>query len=129
MSDKIRFVETDTAPTPAGHYSQATVHNGVVYVAGQLAIDPATGEKMLGSIEEQTERTLRNVAAILEAAGSDLAHALKFTVYVSDMSLWGAVNATYAKVMGPHRPARAIVPTKALHHGFLVEMDCIAALK
>lgn len=129
MSETIRYVQTSTAPTPAGHYSQATVHNGVVYVAGQLAIDPATGEKMLGSIEEQTERTLRNVAAILEAAGSDLAHALKFTVYVSDMSLWGAVNATYAKVMGPHKPARAIVPTKALHHGFLIEMDCIAALK
>ncbi len=126
MTD-IQRIQTDGAPTPAGHYSQATVHNGVVYVAGQLAIDPATGERKLGSIEEQTERTLRNVEAILHAAGSDFAHVLRMTIYVSDISLWGAVNETYARVLGPHRPARAVVPTKDLHHGFLVEIDCIAA--
>jgi 2-iminobutanoate/2-iminopropanoate deaminase len=125
----IRRILTTNAPVPAGHYSQATVHNGVVYVAGQLAIDPATGEKKLGSIEEQTERTLRNVEAILLAAGSDLEHVLKMTVYVGDISLWGAVNETYARIMGPHKPARAIVPTKDLHHGFLVEIDAVAAVK
>ena len=126
MAD-IQRIQTHDAPIPAGHYSQATVHNGVVYVAGQLAIDPATGERKLGSIEEQTERTLRNVEAILLASGSDFAHALKMTVYVADISLWGAVNETYARILGPHCPARAIVPTKDLHHGFLVEIDCIAA--
>ena len=83
-------ISTPNAPQPAGHYSQAIVHNGIIYVSGQLAIDPATGEKRLGSIEEQTEQALRNVAAILEAAGSDLAHVLKTTVYIADMSLWGA---------------------------------------
>jgi 2-iminobutanoate/2-iminopropanoate deaminase len=105
------------------------VHDGVVYVAGQLAIDPATGARMLGSIEEQTERTLRNVEAILVAAGSDLAHLLKVTVYIADIAQWGAVNAVYARILGDHRPARAIVPTRDLHHEFLVEIDAIAAVK
>lgn len=128
MTDLQRITTTD-APIPAGHYAQATVHNGVVYVAGQLAIDPATGEKRLGSAAEQTERTLRNVEAILLAAGSDLAHVLKMTVYVSDISLWAEVNEAYARVMGPHKPARAIVPTRDLHYGFVVEIDAIAAVK
>ncbi len=123
----IRYISTPDAPTPAGHYSQATVHGGLVYVAGQLAIDPATGEKKLGSIEEQTERTLRNVQAILRAAGSDWDRVLKVTVYVADISLWGAFNAVYGRILGPHRPARAVVPTKELRNGFLVEVDCIAA--
>ncbi|MEX2181534.1 MAG: Rid family detoxifying hydrolase [Gemmatimonadaceae bacterium] len=125
----IRLIRTPNAPTPAGHYSQATVHQGVVYVAGQLAIDPATGEPQLGSVGEQTERTLRNVEAILVAAGSDLAHLLKVTVFISDISLWAEVNAVYARILGSHRPARAIVPTKDLRHGFLVEIDAIGALK
>jgi len=124
---EIRYIRTTDAPIPAGHYSQATVHDGVVYVAGQLAIDPVTGERKLGSIEEQTERTLRNVEAVLKAAGSDFSRVLKMTVYVADIELWGAVNATYARIMGDHKPARAIVPTKDLHHGFLIEIDAIAA--
>lgn len=125
----IRRILTEHAPTPAGHYSQGVVHDGVVYVAGQLAIDPATGERKLGTIEEQTERTLLNVQAILEAAGSDFAHVLKMTVYVSDIELWGAVNTVYARMLGEHRPARAVVPTKDLHHGFLVEIEAVAALR
>lgn len=125
----IRRIETPNAPTPAGHYSQAVVHDGVVYVAGQLAIDPATGERKLGSIEEQTERTLRNVEAILVAAGSDLAHVLKMTVYVADISLWDGVNTVYKRILGEHRPARAVVPTRDLHHGFLVEIEAVAALR
>lgn len=125
----IRTVLTPDAPTPGGHYSQATVHGGVVYVAGQLPIHPRTGEKCLGSVEEQVELTLRNVEAILLAAGSDLAHLLKVTVYVSDIAHWGRVNATYARVLGDHRPARAVVPTRDLHHGFAVEIDAIAAVR
>ena len=123
----IKTVLTQNAPAPGGHYSQAVVHNGLVYVAGQLSIDPRTGERKLGSIEEQTEQVLRNVAAILEAAGSDLSRVLKMTVYVADIELWAAVNTVYARIMGEHRPARAVVPTKELHYGFLVEIDAIAA--
>ena len=122
-------VSTPHAPRPAGHYAQAIAHNGLLYVSGQLPVDPESGEKRVGSIEEQTEQALRNVAAILEAAGSDLNHVLKTTVYVSDISLWGRVNAVYAATFGDHRPARAVVPTRELHYGFQVEIEAIAALK
>ena len=124
----MRYVETEDAPRPAGHYSQAVVHNGLVYVSGQLAVNPRTGEKILSSVEAQTEQALRNVEAILRAAGSGLDRVLKMTVYVADISLWGAVNETYARVMGAHRPARAIVPTKELHYGFQVEIEAVAAV-
>src|SRR5829696_7473288 len=120
-------VHTQDAPAPAGHYSQAVVYNGLVFVAGQLAIDPHTGEKRLGSVEEQTEQALENVGAILKAANSDLSRVLKMTVYISDIGLWGKVNEVYARVLGEHRPARAVIPTKELHHGFLIEIDAVAA--
>ncbi len=120
---------TPNAPQPAGHYSQATVHNGLVYIAGQLAIDVATGERKLSSIEEQTEQALKNVMAIAEAAGSDLNHILKTTVYITDINLWGQVNEAYAKFFGDHRPARAVIPVKDLHYGFLIEIEAIAAVK
>jgi 2-iminobutanoate/2-iminopropanoate deaminase len=124
----MQVVSTCNAPAPAGHYSQAIVHGGVVYVAGQLPIDPQTGEKRTGSIEEQAEQALRNVAAILRAAGSGLDRVLKVTVYVSDIALWDRVNAVYARVFGDHRPARAVVPTRDLHYGFQVEIEAIAAV-
>jgi len=125
---EIKSVLTPNAPAPGGHYSQAVVHNGLVYVSGQLPIDPKTGEKKLGSIEEQTEQTLNNVRAILQAAGGDLNRVLKMTIYISEISLWGRVNEVYARVMGDHRPARAVVPVKDLHHGFQIEIEAIAGL-
>ena len=125
---EIRTVFTEEAPKPGGHYSQAVVHNGLVFVAGQLAIDPKTGEKLTGSIEQQTEQCLRNVAAILKASGSDLSRVLRMTIYVSDMEHWPAVNTVYARVMGEHRPARAIVPVKELHYGFKIEIETTAAV-
>src|SRR5215471_4207190 len=124
----IESVLTPNAPAPGGHYSQAIVHNGLVYVAGQLPIDPKTGERKLGSIEEQAEQTLENIRAILQAAGSDMNRVLKMTVYISDIGLWGKVNQVYARILGDHRPARAIVPVKELHYGFQIEIDAIAAL-
>ncbi|MCM3870540.1 MAG: Rid family detoxifying hydrolase [Pyrinomonadaceae bacterium] len=124
---KIKTIQTEKAPTPAGHYSQAVVYNGLVFVAGQLAIDPQTGEKKLGSIEEQTEQALKNVGEILKAAGSDLSLVLKMTVFVTDIGLWGRVNEVYSRVMGEHRPARAVIPIRELHHGFLIEIEAIAA--
>lgn len=123
---KIRTIQTENAPIPAGHYSQAVVHNGLVFVAGQLAIDPQTGERKLGSIEEQTEQALKNVGEILKAAGSDLELVLKMTLFVTDIGLWERVNQVYSRVMGDHRPARAVIPTRDLHHGFLIEIDAIA---
>ncbi len=125
---EIKPINTANAPAPGGHYSQAVVYNGLVFVSGQLSIDPETGEKKLGSIEEQTEQTLKNVAAILKAANSDLNRVLKMTLYVADIDLWSAVNKVYAKVLGDHRPARAVIPTGKLHYGFLIEIEAIAAV-
>jgi 2-iminobutanoate/2-iminopropanoate deaminase len=122
----IKRISTANAPKPAGHYSQATVYNGLVFVAGQLSIDPATGAHKTGSIEEQTELALNTVHAILEAAGSDWDRVLKMTVYVADINLWEAVNKVYGRILGDHRPARAVIPTGALHHGFLIEIDAVA---
>jgi 2-iminobutanoate/2-iminopropanoate deaminase len=124
---EIKSVLTEGAPAPGGHYSQAVVYNGLVFVAGQLAIKP-NGERVLDSIEAQTEQAMANVAAILRAAGSDLSRLLKVTIYISDIDLWGAVNQVYARLMGEHRPARAVVPVKDLHYGFQIEIEAIAAL-
>jgi 2-iminobutanoate/2-iminopropanoate deaminase len=124
---EIKTIQTTNAPTPAGHYSQAVVCNGLVYVAGQLAIDPQTGEKKLGSIEEQTEQALKNIGAILQAANSNLNRVLKMTLYIADNSLWLAVNEVCARIMGDHRPARTTIATGDLHYGFLIEIDAIAA--
>jgi len=125
----MKIIETPKAPLPAGHYSQGIVHDGLVFVSGQLPIDPATGEKVLGSVEEETDRVLKNVAAVLEAAGSGLHRVIKTTVYVSDIALWDRVNQVYARHFGDHRPARAVVPTKALHFGFHVEIEAVGVVE
>jgi 2-iminobutanoate/2-iminopropanoate deaminase len=121
-------ISTPDAPEPAGHYSQAIVHGGIIYVSGQLPIDPQTGEKRASSIEEQTEQALRNLAAILGAAGSGPDQVVKTTVYISDIALWGRVNGVYSRFFGEHRPARAVVPTRELHFGFQIEIEAIAVV-
>ena len=125
----MKMISTPDGPTPAGHYSQAVVHGDLVFVSGQLAIDAATGQKHAGTIEQQTKIALGNVAAILRAAGSDVERVLKTTVYISDIELWGRVNEVYAEFFGSHRPARAVVPTRDLHHGLLVEIEAIATVR
>lgn len=125
----MEIVETKSAPAPAGHYSQGVVHNGLVFVSGQLAIEPETRQPVTDSIEAQTERALRNVEAVLLAANSDLNHVLKFTIYVSDENLWAAVNETYARILGEHKPARAIVPVGKFRGDFLIEIEAVAAVK
>lgn len=122
----MRLISTDKAPTPAGHYSQAVEHAGVVYVAGVLPID-ASGTKHLGEIEAQAGVVLDNLAVILSAAGSGLDRLLRVTVYITEIGLWGRFNAFYAGRMGAHKPARTVVPVPTLHHGFLIELDAIAA--
>lgn len=124
----MKTVTTATAPDPAGHYSQAVIHNGLIFVSGQLAIDAETGRPRAGSIEQQTRLAIRNLEAILVAAGSSLDGVIKTTVYVSDIDLWGRVNAVYSECFGEHRPARAVVPTRDLHFGCLVEIEAVAAV-
>lgn len=119
---------TDAAPIPAGHYSQAIVHQGVVYIAGQLPIKPGHKEHSVGSIEEQTRQTLANLDAILVASGSRRDRVLRVTIYVADVKLWPQVNAVYADFFGNHRPARTVVPVGKLHYGYEIELDAIAAV-
>jgi 2-iminobutanoate/2-iminopropanoate deaminase len=125
----MKTISTATAPTPAGHYSQAVVHGDMVFVSGQLPVDPHTGENGAGSVEDQTRLALSNLAAILKAANSDIGKVIKTTVYVSDIELWGPVNEVYAEFFGEHRPARAVVPTRDLHFGCLIEIDAVAAVQ
>ena len=123
----ITTVATSNAPAVGGHYSQAVIYNGLVFVSGQLAINPLNGDKLTGSIEEQTEQCLKNIAEILKAAGSDLSRVLKMTIYISDIEFWSTVNTVYARIMGDHRPARAVVPVNELHYGFKIEIETVAA--
>jgi 2-iminobutanoate/2-iminopropanoate deaminase len=124
----MKKISTANAPQPAGHYSQAIVFGGVVYVAGQLASDPRSPDRPPGSAGEQTRQALANLQAILEAAGSGLDRALQVTIYVSDIDLWDEVNSAYAAVMGDHRPARAIIPVGKLPRGYVLEIQATAAL-
>ncbi|HLX23469.1 MAG TPA: Rid family detoxifying hydrolase [Usitatibacter sp.] len=125
----MKFVSTDAAPVARGHYSQAVVHGGIVYVAGQLPIIPGEPDRRLATFEEQARRVIDNVIAILEASGSGANLVLRSTVYIADVSHWPAFNAIYAERFGPHKPARTVVPVAALHYGYLVEMDAIAAVR
>jgi len=125
----IKSIETTSAPLPAGHYSQATAWNDLIFVSGQLPIQPVTRHRVTGSLEAQLEQVLANLQAVVEAAGSDLSHIVKTTIYIADISLWDRVNVVYAKFFGDHKPARSIVPTRELHHGFLVEIEAIAVRK
>jgi len=124
----LKKIKLPNAPAPVGHYSSAVVHNGLIFVSGQLPRDAVSGEVETGAIEAQTELALRNVEAILLAAGSDLNHVLQFTIYVSEMELWDKVNETYASILGEHKPARAIVPVKDLHFGTKIEIQAVAAV-
>lgn len=125
----MKAIQPPDQPQPKGHYSPGVEHGGLIFVSGQLPISLDTREPFTGHIGEQTELALRNVEAVLKAAGSDLSHVLQMTIYVSDMEMWDEVNKKYAEVMGDHRPARAIVPVKDLHFGTKIEIQAIAAKK
>ena len=125
----MEFISTLAAPTARGHYSQAVVHGGMVYVAGQLPIVPGDPEARIATFEDQARRVIDNVIAILQAAGSGADLVVKATVYITDTAHWPAFNAVYAEKLGGHKPARTVVPVQSLHYGYLVEMDVIAALR
>jgi len=125
---EIGLVATDGAPRAIGPYSQAVIHGGLIYTAGQIALDPATMEIVKGGIAEQTERVLDNLQAVLEAAGSDFAGVLKTTVFLRDMADFSAMNEVYARRFGSHRPARSTVAAAGLPRNVLVEIEVVAAL-
>jgi len=124
----MEYINTPYAPQPAGHYSQAVVHNGIVYVSGQLPIKPDRSTNDVGSIEVQTLQVLQNIEQVLMTANSRISRVLKVTVYISDISLWGRVNEVYSQFFGDHKPARVIVPTKELHFGYQIEIEVIASI-
>ncbi len=122
----MQFVATDRAPKAIGPYSQGTVANGLLYTAGQIALDPATGEVVPGGVTEQTVRVMENLRGVLEAAGSGFDRVVKTTIFLADMADFAAVNDVYAKTFGNHRPARSTVAVAGLPRGVRVEIEVIA---
>ena len=123
----IQIVSTASAPPAIGPYAQATIVGNMVYTAGQVALDPATAQVVPGGIPEQTAQVMKNLAAVLEAAGSSLARVAKTTVFLVDMADFAAMNEVYGKAFGDHRPARSTVAVVGLPRGVRVEIECIAA--
>jgi 2-iminobutanoate/2-iminopropanoate deaminase len=121
-------VSTDRGPKPIGPYSQAIRANGFLYVSGQVALDPKTGELVGADIQQQTQRTLENLKGILEAAGSNLHHVVKTTVFLKDMNDFAAMNEVYAKFFTLAPPARSTVQVARLPKDALVEIEVIAGL-
>ncbi|HPV08019.1 MAG TPA: RidA family protein [Aggregatilineales bacterium] len=119
-------VTTTNAPTAVGPYSQANVVGDFVFTAGQLGVDPQTGQFVSDEVQAQTRRALENLRAVLEAAGTDLAHVVKTTVFLSDMANFKAMNEVYATFFEPPYPARSAVAVKELPLGGLVEIEAVA---
>lgn len=109
-----------------GHYALATIHGDTVYVSGQFAVDRETREKKFGPIEEETLQALKNVEAIVEAAGSTKEQIVRMNLYIPDVKLWDRVDGVYKEFFGGHKPARTVIPTNELHFGFKIEVDAIA---
>lgn len=122
----IQFIACENAPKAIGPYSQATIVNGLIFTAGQIAFNPATMEIVGGGIKEQTERVLANLKAVLESAGSDLSKVVKTTVFLVDMADFTAMNEVYAHAFGEHKPARSTVAVAGLPRGVRVEIDVVA---
>lgn len=123
-----QIIHTEQAPPAAGPYSQAVVANGFVFTAGQLGLDPATGQFVPGGVTEQTHQALKNLRAVLEAAGTNLDHAVKAVVFLKDMNDFAAMNAVYAQYLGGNSPARSTVQVAKLPLDGLVEIELVALL-
>jgi 2-iminobutanoate/2-iminopropanoate deaminase len=119
-------VTTSGAPAAIGPYSQGIVSGDLIFCSGQLGLDPATGDLVEGGVEAQTERALRNLASVLDAAGASIADVVKTTVFLADIDDFAAVNAVYARHMPDPAPARSTFAVGALPKGGLVEIEAIA---
>ncbi len=124
-----KIIKTDQAPAPIGPYNQATIHNGVLYASGQIALDPFTGELVLADIEAETHQVMKNISAILTAAGLTFDSVLKCTVFVKDMHLFGRINAVYAQYFDEaNAPARELVEVVNLPKFVNIEISVVAAV-
>lgn len=119
-------VVTDKAPKAIGPYSQAVTAGKLIFTAGQVALDPVSGQLVGTTVAEQTDQVLKNLAAVLEAAGVSFQHVVKTTVFLADMADFAAMNEVYARHFGTHKPARSTVQAAGLPRGARVEIDCIA---
>jgi 2-iminobutanoate/2-iminopropanoate deaminase len=126
MTEKVTHIEAADAPPAIGPYSQAVVANGFVFCTGQVAIDPATDQIVEGDIRIQTHRVMHNLRAILRAAGSDLHHVVKTTVFLVHFGDFAAMNEVYEEYFGKIAPARSTVEVGALPRGLLVQIECVA---
>ena len=124
----LRTVQTDQAPAAIGPYSQAVIANGFLVTAGQIALDPATGQVVAGGVAEQTEQVLKNLTAVLQAAGSSWKNVVKTTVFLKDMRDFPTVNEVYARMVGEARPARSTVAVAGLPRDVLVEIEAVATV-
>ena len=124
-----KHIHTDDAPRALGPYSQAIESGRLVFCSGQVAIDPVTSALVSGDVGDQTRQVMKNLQAVLAAADLTLGDVVKTTIYLASMADFQAVNEVYAEFFGPHRPARAVVPTRDLHHGLLVEIEAIASTR
>ena len=121
------IINTPNAPTPVGPYSQAVMVDNWVYASGQVPLDPETGKLVEGDIEVQTQQVMKNLAAVLKAAGTSLRHAVKITVYLRNLSDFAGMNKVYAEWLNPAKPpARTTVPGVDLPLGALIEVDVVA---
>lgn len=124
----IKQIQTNSAPAAIGPYSQAIVANGFLFTAGQIALDPSSGQIVAGDVVAQAEQVLANLKAILDAVGASWSDVVKTTVFLNDMNDFPRVNEVYARALGSARPARTTVEVSALPRGVLVEIDAVAAL-
>jgi 2-iminobutanoate/2-iminopropanoate deaminase len=125
----LETVDTDGAPSSIGPYSQAVIVDGWIFCSGQIPLDPADGEVVGGKISLQTERVMKNLAAVLQAGGASLAMVVKTTVFLVDMADFSAMNEVYGRHFGDHRPARATVAVAGLPMGVRVEIECVARVR
>lgn len=123
----MELITSQNLPAPGGHYSQGVVTGGLLFVSGQLPFNPATG-KFAEDVDAQFLQAMANVEAVLLAAHASLANLVNVQIFITDVEQWPIVNAHYAKLMGAHRPARAIIPCGQLHYGALVEITAVAEL-
>ncbi|MDN7245474.1 RidA family protein [Planococcus shenhongbingii] len=122
----MKFISIDGAKANPGHYSAATQQGNFLFVSGQLPVDPFTGEGSSGDIAVETKQVLANLDHILKAASAKREDIMKVTIYISDISLWNAVDSLYKRYFGEHKPARAVVPTNQLHYGYSIELEAVA---
>ncbi len=125
----MQVISTPDAPAAIGPYVQGNVYNGILFASGQIALDPATGELVGATIQEQTVQVMKNIAAILKAAGTDFDHVIKTTCFLNDMDDFVPFNEEYAKSFPNHRPSRSAVAVEKLPKGALVEVEVIASVE